>query len=144
MKTYIYSCVMAILCPVLITFILGGLTISSCGRSATIIDGLTGSFIFYCYLNALICLSYALKIRFGIVTGKWWMNVLLFLIVMIVLPVLIIILPIRGMDIDSAVAGGAYEVGKNLFNIGVLVVVVFIAGFFIKNRRKVKNHSAAG
>lgn len=140
---------MAILGPIMIALSLGGLSIYSSDKDVAIIDVLTGSFIFYNYLNALFCLSYALTIRLGVMSGKWWMNVILFLAstiilptLLIILPTLLIVLPMREMDLGSAVAGGAYQVGKNLFIVAVLVVVVFIAGFFIKDRRKGKVNSA--
>lgn len=134
MKSYIFACLLAAFAPAFILLTLGGIVVYDTEGSseAQLVDLMTGALILYGYLSAALALTYGIMLRLGKIKGTWWLNLGLFLTVLILLPLLFLGVSLNGVDISSAVEGGAFRVGHHLFYTLALVTVVFVSGFSIK------------
>lgn len=149
MKSYIYACALAVFGIIMTPLILGSMVIiDEQQNEVAMIDLLTGAFISYTYTTAAIALSYAALIRLRKVKGKWWLNLILFALILFILPLasIVISVSLTEMDltkVDPTKSGGAKLIGEHMSYGISIIILCFIAGFFIKQPKQVQQEGVS-
>ena len=133
MKSLIYSCLLAVVGPFLVTAALAAMVIvDDQGNREALIDLITGALLGYCYAAGAISLLYGILVKTQQLKGKWWMNLILFVVVTVVLPLLFVVPSLRGVDLANSGSGGASLIGQHLFYIFVASFAVLVWGILAK------------